>query len=70
MRKIVVFDFDGTVILGDQPYLRCAEIISKQLSPSDADAFLSKVNAALTHSIPFPGEDGWNLAGFCALGLT
>ncbi len=61
MRKIVVFDFDGTVILGDQPYLRCAEIISKQLSPSDADAFLSKVNAALTHTIPFPGEDGWNL---------
>lgn len=61
MSKIVVFDFDGTVILGDQPYYRCAEIISKQLNSSDADAFLLKVKAALTHSIPFPGEDGWNL---------
>ncbi|MGC8515388.1 MAG: HAD family hydrolase [Thermoplasmata archaeon] len=61
MRKIVVFDFDGTVILGDQPYYRCAEIISKQIHSSDAEAFLSRVNAALTHTIPFPGEDGWNL---------
>ncbi len=61
MRKVVVFDFDGTVILGDQPYYRCAEIISKQLPASDADAFISKVKAALTRSIPFPGEDGWNM---------
>jgi|YelNatPaOPRAMG01_1025707.scaffolds.fasta_scaffold10065_6 FMN phosphatase YigB (HAD superfamily) len=61
MRKVVVFDFDGTVIQGDQPYYRCAEIIAQQIPSSEADAFLSRVRAALSHSIPFPGEDGWNL---------
>jgi FMN phosphatase YigB (HAD superfamily) len=61
MRKVVVFDFDGTVILGDKPYYRCAEIISKQLPASEANVFLSRVEGALAHSIPFPGEDGWNM---------
>lgn len=61
MKKIVVFDFDGTVILGDQPYLRCAKIISNKLPDTEATAFLYTVTLALNHSIPFPGEDGWNM---------
>lgn len=56
-----MFDFDGTVIQGDQPYYRCAEIIAQKIPSSDGAVFLSRVNAALTHSVPFPGEDGWNL---------
>ncbi len=61
MEKIVVFDFDGTIMVGDQPYLRCAEIISKKMTVKDADDFLSTVKAALNHSISFPGEDGWSM---------
>ncbi|MCL4451991.1 MAG: HAD family hydrolase [Candidatus Thermoplasmatota archaeon] len=57
----MIFDFDGTIIQGDQPYYRCAEIISKQLPSSVVEPFLSKVKAALTHSMPFPGEDGWSM---------
>ena len=61
MTKLVIFDFDGTIIQGDQPYYRCAEIISKKLPSSAVEPFLSKVKAALMHSIPFPGEDGWSM---------
>ncbi len=61
MKKIVVFDFDGTIILGEKPYLRCAEIISTKLPDTEAVAFLKTVKSALDHSIPFPGEDGWSM---------
>ncbi len=61
MKKIVVFDFDGTLTSGISHYIYCANIIADNLEPSDANAFLEEVNSSFNGKIPFIGEDGWDL---------
>ena len=61
MKKIVVFDFDGTITTGISHYIYCAHIIADSLEPPYADAFLEEVNNSFNGKIPFIGEDGWDL---------
>ena len=61
MKKIVVFDFDGTITTGISHYIYCASIIAGSLEPPYANAFLEEVNNSFNGKIPFIGEDGWDL---------
>ena len=61
MKKIVVFDFDGTITTGISHYIYCANIIADNLEPPYANAFLDEVNNSFSGKKPFIGEDGWDL---------
>ena len=61
MKKIVVFDFDGTITTGISHYIYCANIIADNLEPPDANAFLDEVDNSFSGKKPFIGEDGWDL---------
>lgn len=61
MKKIVIFDFDGTITTGTSHYIYCARLIADNLEPSDASAFLDEVDNSFSGKIPFIGEDGWDL---------
>jgi len=61
VKKIVVFDFDGTITTGISHYIYCANIIADNLEPPYADAFLDEVNNSFSGKKPFIGEDGWDL---------
>ena len=61
MKKIVVFDFDGTITTGISHYIYCTNIIADNLEPPDANAFLDEVDNSFSGKKPFIGEDGWDL---------
>lgn len=53
--RVIIFDFDGTITVGDGPVLAYAEQVAARLAPGLADGFRAAVTAALhgrtgTHS--------------------
>ncbi|MEV8252857.1 HAD family hydrolase [Rhodoglobus sp. NPDC076762] len=62
--RTIVFDFDGTIALGDGPIIAYARAIATSLSPAAADDFLSTVRTALAGESKHPlstAADGYEL---------
>ncbi|MBH0109987.1 HAD family hydrolase [Salinibacterium sp. NG22] len=60
----IVFDFDGTIALGDGPIIAYARAIASSLTPAAADEFLSAVSTALLREPGHPlaeASDGYEL---------
>lgn len=45
--RVIIFDFDGTITVGDGPVLAYAEQVATRLAPGLADGFRAAVTAAL-----------------------
>ena len=62
--RTIIFDFDGTVALGDGPIVAYARALAKGLAPATAEAFLSDVSTALLREPGHPlshASDGYEL---------
>ncbi|MGV8911645.1 MAG: HAD family hydrolase [Rhodoglobus sp.] len=55
--RTIVFDFDGTVALGNGPIIAYARAIACDLTPSAAEKFLHDVNVALVREPGHPFSD-------------
>jgi len=58
-RKVVVWDFDGTVYTGPAPCMRYAEEIALTMAPRDRPAYLAAVRAFLAGEGGVDASDGW-----------
>lgn len=62
--RTIVFDFDGTVALGNGPIIAYARAIASDLTPAAADTFLRDVDTALLREPGHPfadAADGYEL---------
>lgn len=73
-RRVMVFDFDGTISLGDGPVRSYARHIAAGLDRGSRDAFLAKVDAGLGGELPLDGAtfdsepvDGYDLVRLLSL---
>ena len=56
---LLLFDFDGTLYRGDDPFRRYAEIISRSMAPDDARAYLDHVHRHLDGETGVVAGDNW-----------
>jgi len=56
---LVLFDFDGTLYRGDDPFVRYAEIISRSMSAENAQTYLNHVGRHLNGEPGVVAGDNW-----------
>ena len=56
---LLLFDFDGTLYRGNDPFRRYAEIISRSMRSQDAERYLGQVNRHLAGEAEFIAGDNW-----------
>jgi FMN phosphatase YigB (HAD superfamily) len=66
--KVMVFDFDGTVSLGDGPVRSYARFVAAGLGRADRTAFLARIEAGLSGDLPGDLDplDGYDLVRLLA----
>ncbi|MEH6780831.1 MAG: HAD family hydrolase [Rhodoglobus sp.] len=71
--RTIIFDFDGTVALGDGPIVAYARALAKGLAPATAEAFLRDVSTALLREPGHPlshASDGYELVRLASESLN
>jgi FMN phosphatase YigB (HAD superfamily) len=71
--RTIVFDFDGTIALGNGPVIAYARAIANSLTQEAADTFMSDVNAALNQEPKYSfadAADGYELVRLASEALT
>ncbi|MCL5066253.1 MAG: HAD family hydrolase [Firmicutes bacterium] len=56
---LLIFDFDGTLYRGDDPFRRYAEIISRSMTPDNAKVYLDHVQRHLDGEAGMVAGDNW-----------
>ena len=59
MRRLLLFDFDGTLYRGDDPFRFYARAIAARMPDSSRGAYLEAVDAHLTGNRRVPAGDHW-----------